>query len=605
MVEGAAPCYGPRAMTARPLSRPSLLADLSALLGRAFAAEGLDPSLGTVQPSDRPDLGQFQSNGALAAAKAAKANPRAIAERVAARLKDEPALRDVSIAGPGFLNLSLTDAALAERLAHAGALFEADGSGAVGTVMLDFGGPNVAKPMHVGHLRSSIIGDALQRAFRFAGWRAISDVHFGDWGKPMGMLITELALRRPELPYFDPSLSGPYPAESPVSIDDLEVLYPVAAAACKADPARDEAARVATAELQQGRPGYRALWRHFIDVSIAGVRREFASLGVSFDLWKGEADVDPLIGPMLDDLKSRGLAEMSDGALVVRVAEPADKKELPPLMLVKSDGGVLYETTDVATVIDRVRSYDPDLILYVVDHRQSEHFEKVFRASRKAGYAGKATLEHVGFGTMNGADGKPFKTRAGGVLKLHDLIEMAKAEAMERLVEAGLGADYPAEERADIARQVGLAAIKFADLSNWRLTNYVFDLARFARFEGKTGPYLQYAAVRVKSLMRKARDEGASPGPVSIASEEERELALALLRFPDTLQAALDRRAPNLLCDYAFGLAQGFSRFYAAHHILSEKDEAVRGSRLGLAALTLRALETVLGLLGIDVPDRM
>ncbi|MBL9011042.1 MAG: arginine--tRNA ligase, partial [Alphaproteobacteria bacterium] len=396
-----------------------------------------------------------------------------------------------------------------------------------------------------------------------------------------------------------------YPAESPVSMDDLEELYPVAAAACKADPARDEAARAATMELQQGRPGYRALWRHFIDVSIAGVQREFASLGVSFDLWKGEADVDPLIGPMLEDLKARGIAELDDGALIVRVAKPDDKKESPPLILVKRDGGVLYETTDVATIVDRVKSLDPDLILYVVDQRQHEHFEKVFRAAIRAGYAGRATLEHVGFGTMNGPDGKPFKTRAGGVLKLFDLIAMAKAEAEKRLVEHGIGADYPAEERAEIARQVGLAAIKFADLSNYRLTNYIFDLERFTKFEGKTGPYLQYAAVRVKSLLRKAADEGAASGAVAIRAAEERDLALALLRFPDALEETIRLRAPNVMCDYAFALAQRFSSFYAAHHILSEPDAALRASRLALAGLTLRALETALGLLGLEIPDRM
>lgn len=574
-------------------------------MGAAFAAEGLDPALGRVQVSDRPDLAQFQSNGALAAAKAAKANPRALAEKLAAHLKADPRFAKVEIAGPGFLNLDLTDAALAAALAAPDALFAPDSGGARGRVLIDFGGPNVAKAMHVGHLRSSILGDALQRHFRFAGYDVTSDVHLGDWGKPMGLLITALKERQPELPYFDAAFAGPYPAQSPVSMEDLETLYPAAAAAAKEDPARDEAARIATAELQQGRAGYRALWRHFVDVSIAGIKREFASLGVVFDLWKGEADVDPLIPAMLDDLKSRGIAELDDGALIVRVAEPGDKKETPPLILVKRDGGVLYETTDVATIIDRVRTLNPALILYVVDQRQHEHFEKVFRASRKAGYAGEAALEHVGFGTINGTDGKPFKTRAGGVLKLYDLIAMAKDEAGKRLTEQGIGADYPEAERAEIARQVGLAAIKFADLSNYRLTNYIFDLERFTRFEGKTGPYLQYAAVRVKSLLRKAADEGHAPGPIVLRAAEERDLALALLRFPDALEETLRTRAPNVMCDYAFRLAQAFSSFYAAHHILSEADPMLRASRLGLAALTLRALETALGLLGIEVPERM
>lgn len=585
--------------------RPSLLADLSLAVGEAFAAEGLDPALGRVTVSDRPDLAQFQSNGALAAAKAAKANPRALAEKIAGHLKSNPRFAKVEIAGPGFLNLDLTDEALTAALSDPDALLGADNTGAHGAVLIDFGGPNVAKAMHVGHLRSSILGDALQRLFRFAGYATTSDVHLGDWGKPMGLLITEIAALQPGLPYFDAAFAGPYPAESPVSMDDLEVLYPAAAAAAKADPARDEAARIATMELQQGRAGYRALWRHFVDVSIAGIKREFASLGVVFDLWKGEADVDALIAPMLEQVKANGIAELDDGALIIRVAEPTDKKETPPLILVKRDGGVLYETTDVATIIDRVAAYAPALILYVVDQRQHEHFEKVFRAARKAGYAGATELEHVGFGTINGADGKPFKTRAGGVLKLYDLIEMAKAEAAKRLVEQGIGADYPEDERDEIARQVGLAAIKFADLSNYRLTNYIFDLERFTRFEGKTGPYLQYAAVRVKSLLRRAHEAGEAAGAIAIHAAEERALALALLRFPDALAETLANRAPNIMCDYAFRLAQAFSSFYAAHHILSEKDAALRASRLGLAALTLRALETSLGLLGIEVPERM
>lgn len=585
--------------------RPSLVADLSLTVGEAFAAEGLDPALGRVQVSDRPDLAQFQSNGALAAAKAAKANPRALAEKIAAHLTANPRFAKVEIAGPGFLNLDLTDAALTAALSDPDALLGPDNSGAHGRVLIDFGGPNVAKAMHVGHLRSSILGDALQRLFRFAGYETVSDVHLGDWGKPMGLLITEIAARQPDLPYFDATFTGPYPAESPVSMDDLEQLYPQAALAAKTDPARDEAARNATAELQQGRTGYRALWRHFVEVSIAGIKREFASLGVVFDLWKGEADVDPLIGPMLTDVKAKGIAEIDDGALIIRVAEPSDKRETPPLILVKRDGGVLYETTDVATIIDRVATQAPALILYVVDQRQHEHFEKVFRAARKAGYADGTELEHVGFGTINGTDGKPFKTRAGGVLKLYDLIEMGKAEANKRLTEQGIGADYPEDERDEIARQVGLAAIKFADLSNYRLTNYIFDLERFTKFEGKTGPYLQYASVRVKSLLRKAHEAGESAGAIAIQASEERALALALLRFPDALTETLANRAPNIMCDYAFRLAQAFSSFYAAHHILSEQDAALRASRLALSALTLRALETALGLLGIEVPERM
>ena len=459
--------------------------------------------------------------------------------------------------------------------------------------------------MHVGHLRSSIIGDCLQRLTRANGWKVISDVHLGDWGLQMGQLISEIELDGTAPVYFDANFVGPYPDEAPVSMEDLETLYPRASAACKADPARLEAARRATVDLQAGHPGYRALWRHFVKVSEVGLEREFASLGVKFDLWNGESSVDALIPPMIEDLKSRGLAELSEGALVVPVARDDDKKPPPPLILVKSEGGVLYGTTDLATVIERVRAYDPDLILYVVDHRQHGHFEQVFRAAAKAGFAGRAQLEHVGYGTMNGADGKPFKTRAGGVMKLHDLIGMATAEAEKRLAEQGIGADYTAEERAEIARKVGIATIKFADLSNHRTTDYVFDLERFSKFEGKTGPYLQYAAVRIQSMLRKAREQGFAPAAPAIQSPEERRLVLQLLSLGDCLTGAEDKRAPNMLCEYAFELAQNFSRFYGAHHVLSESDADLRASRLGLCALVLAVLDGILDLLGIEIPERM
>ena len=393
-------------------------------------------------------------------------------------------------------------------------------------------------------------------------------------------------------------------------MDELETLYPRAAAACKADPARLEAARRATVDLQAGRPGYRALWRHFVKVSEAGMSREFASLGVRFDLWKGESSVDALIAPMIEDFKARGLAGLSEGALVVAVARDDDKKPMPPLILVKSEGGVLYGTTDLATVIERVREQNPDLILYVVDHRQHGHFEQVFRAAELAGLAGKAMLEHVGYGTMNGADGKPFKTRAGGVMKLHDLIAMATEEAQKRLAEQELDADYAAQERGEIARKVGIATIKFADLSNHRTTDYIFDLERFSRFEGKTGPYLQYAAVRIRSILRKAARAGEDPQSgrrtPAMRSPEERAVILQLLALPEAMAAAEDKRAPNMLCDYAFDLAQKFSRFYAEHHVLNESDAGIRAARLEPVRSGAGGFpDKVLDLLGIEVPERM
>ena len=579
----------------------SLAADLSRAVEDAFAAEGLDRRFGQVQVSDRPDLAQFQCNGALAAAKDAKANPRVIAEKIAARLKSDPQFAKVGIAGPGFINLDLTDAALNTRIAAPDASSRPNGK----TLLLDFGGINVAKPMHVGHLRSSVIGDCLQRLFRANGWHVVSDIHLGDWGLQMGQLISEIGIRGIAPIYFDAAFKGPYPEQSPVTMEDLEEIYPAASAACKADPARLDTARRATVELQDGRPGYRALWRHFVVVSEAGAKREFDALDVHFDLWKGEASVHDRIAPMIADFKTRGLAKMDEGALVIEVAQDGDKKPMPPLLLVKSDGGLLYGTTDMATIVERVAEQNPDLILYVVDHRQHGHFEQLFRAAIKAGIAGKAHLEHAGFGTINGPDGKPFKTRAGGVMKLYDLIAMAEVEAKSRLAEQGLGGDYSPEERETIAKQIAIATIKFADLSNHRTTDYIFDLERFSKFEGKTGPYLQYAAVRIKSILRKAREEGHEAGVPTIHSPEERDLVLQLLSLDDVLQAAEDKRAPNILCDYAFTLAQNFSRFYAAHHILSETDTSLRGQRLGLCARVLAVMTRTLGLLGIAVPERM
>ena len=586
----------------------TILTDLSEVVGEAFAGAGLDRAFGLVKRADRPDLAQFQCNGALAAAKAAKQNPRALAEQVVAVLKDNALFSDVSIAGPGFINLTLSDAALSARVQR---ISEDPRSGGWMTpspekTVMDYGGPNIAKPLHVGHLRSAIIGESLKRIFRFAGDVVVGDVHLGDWGLPIGQLITELQREQPDLAYFDPGAERPFPEAPPIDFADLERLYPQASAACKADPARMEEARAATAELQRGRPGYRALWTHFIALSRAAVEREYADLDVVFDLWKGESDADPLIAGMADDLRAKGLVEKSDGAEIIRVAREGDKKEIPPLILFKSDGSVLYGTTDLATILDRVQSEKPDRMIYVVDQRQALHFEQVFRASDLAGIFPADRLEHIGFGTMNGKDGKPFKTREGGVLKLRDLIDMVTDRARERLAESGLAQDYGPEEAGEVARKVGVAALKFADLSNQRVTDYVFDLDRFMAFEGKTGPYLLYANVRVRSVLAKAQAAGAGEaGAVMIASAEERDLGLALMAFGDALREAYDKRMPHILCDHAFQLAQAFSKFYAARRIVDEPDAATRASRLSLAMATGAQLELVLSLLGVAAPERM
>ncbi len=427
---------------------------LAEVLASAFADEGLDAAYGRVTASDRPDLADFQCNGALAAAKAAKANPRDIAGRIVARIGSDPRLSGVEIAGPGFINIKVSDQALAER-ARALAVDPMAGASPVEAprrVVIDYAGPNVAKPMHVGHLRSSIIGESLKRLFRFRGDTVWGDAHFGDWGFQMGLLIVALREEQPDLAYFG---DGPFPQTSPVTLEDLERLYPVAAARAKTEPEFRDLARKATAELQAGRPGYRALWRHFVDVSRTALEREFHALGVDFDLWKGESDADPLIPEMVEDLKAKGLAVQDQGALIVRVAREGDKRELPPLLVLSSEGSAMYGTTDLATVLDRRREFDPHLILYLTDQRQADHFEQVFRASYLAGYAPEGSLEHIGFGTMNGSDGKPFKTREGGVLKLHDLIEMTRAKARDRLQEAGLGAELPPGVRGDGAQGGG------------------------------------------------------------------------------------------------------------------------------------------------------
>lgn len=585
--------------------------DLAGLLsdaaGAAFVTLGLEAGLGAMRRSDRPDLADFQCNGAMAAAKKLGKNPREIATAVVEALKASPLVASSEVAGPGFINVKLSENGLSTRAAEI-AQDERAGAWKVQTprrVVMDFGGWNVAKEMHIGHLRSTVIGDSLQRLFRFMGDTVTSDVHLGDWGLQMGQLINEVKLEQPGLPYFDETFKGPYPEQSPVSMDDLSRLYPQASGKSKTDEARREEDRKATAELQAGRPGYRALWRHFCNVTRVGLERECKSLGVTFNLWKGESDAEPFIPEIVDDLKARKIAEFDAGAWIVRVARESDKKEMPPIILVNKDGAIGYHGSDLGTIVDRKRSIDPQLSLYIVDQRQALHFEQVFRASDLAGYLPEKELEHLGFGTVNGPDGKPFKTREGGILKLHEFIAQADEVATARMKEAELGADVSDAERADIAHKVAVAAIKFSDLSNVRTTNYIFDLDRFISFEGKTGPYLLYAAVRIKSLARRAEAEGFKPGPVTVELEAERALVLALDAFNDALRGAYDKRMPHILCEHAYTLGQAFSSFYAAAPILVEADPVKKASRLALALATLKQLEIVLGLIGIATPDRM
>ena len=580
---------------------------LSELAEKAFEAEGVEARFGRVTASDRPDLADFQCNGALAAAKAVKANPRDLATRVLSHLEGDARFSKLEIAGPGFLNFTLSDAFLAER-AEVIAADPRLGVSVVETprkVVVDYAGPNVAKPMHVGHLRSSIIGESLKRLFRYRGDTVWGDAHFGDWGFQMGLLIIAVGDEQPGLPYHDPAFDGVYPTQSPVSLEDLERLYPMAATKAKEDPEYRDRARKATAELQGGRVGYRALWQHFARVSRVALERDFGALGVTFDLWNGESDADPLIPEMVEDLKAKGLVVPDQGAQVIHVAREGDKRELPPLLVISSEGSAMYGTTDLATILQRRRDFDFDLVLYCVDQRQSDHFAQVFRAAELAGYATEGQLEHAYNGTMNGADGKPFKTRAGGVLKLGDLIEMAREKARERLKEAGLGAELSEEAFEETAHKVAVAALKFADMSNFRGTSYVFDLDRFTSFEGKTGPYLLYQAVRIKSLLRRAEAEGVAEGAITISEPAERELVLTLDAVETAFSEAYDKRAPNTLAEHAYRVAQSFSKFYAACPILAAQSQDLKASRLKLARTALQQLERVLEILGIASTERM
>ncbi len=603
------------------------MSDLKRALGEAvqaaFAALGAPPELGRVTPSDRPDLADFQSNGALAAAKRLGKNPREIAAAVAETLAGDPRLASVEIAGPGFINLKVADATLSDR-ANAIAADPRAGADPVVSprrVIVDYGGPNVAKPMHVGHLRASIIGESIKRIYRFRGDEVVGDAHFGDWGYQMGLLIGAVMDEHPDIAALVESLDDEAAAIPEafhrVALADLDRLYPQAAARGKQDPAYRDRARKLTADLQNHRPGCYVLWRHFRDVTQVALARDFHALGVDFDWWKGESDADALIAPMVAELEAKGLLVDDQGARIIRVdrnGETRPKKLADgtviaapypdPLLVVSSEGSAMYGTTDLATILDRKRVFDPHHVIYCVDQRQADHFEIVFRAACLAGYATEGQLEHIGFGTMNGADGKPFKTREGGVLKLNDLIEMARNKARERLHEAGLGENLPADAFEDIAGKVAVAALKFADLQNFRGTSYVFDLDRFTSFEGKTGPYLLYQAVRVKSLLRRAAAEGAEAGLVTVAEPAERDLVLTLDAFDAALTEAYDKKAPNALAEHAYRLSQAFSRFYAACPIMTAAPET-RASRLTMAATALRQLETALDLLGIATPERM
>ena len=582
---------------------------------KAFTDCGYDAKYGKVTLSNRPDLCEYQCNGAMAAAKEYKKAPFMIADEVAAKLAETSMFSMAESVKPGFLNLKLDETFLASYVADMQAdegRFGCEKTEAPKTIMIDYGGPNVAKPLHVGHLRSAIIGESVKRIGKFMGHNVIGDVHLGDWGLQMGLIITELKLRRPELVYFDDAYTGEYPEEAPFTISELEEIYPTASKKSKEDEAYKEAAMQATFELQHGKRGYQALLKHILNVSVTDLKRNYANLNVSFELWKGESDAQPYIPDMVQKMKDDGFAYISDGALVVDVKEDTDTKEIPPCMILKSDGASLYNTTDLATMVWRMKDYNPDEIIYVVDKRQELYFTQVFRCARKTGIVKPETeLKFLGFGTMNGKDGRPFKTRDGGVMRLEHLISGINEEMLAKIQEnqktkENLG--ISTEEAENTAKMVALAAIKYGDLSNQASKDYIFDIDRFTSFEGNTGPYILYTIVRIKSILNKYHGLGKDESGAVIGaahSKSEKDLMLELSKFNAVMESAFEETAPHKICSYIYDLANAFNSFYHGTKIMSEENETVQKSYIRLLELTKSVLETCIDVLGFSAPERM
>ena len=582
-------------------------------LASAFEKAGYNPEYGKVTVSNRPDLCEFQCNGAMAGAKAYKKAPFMIADDVVEHLKDSQIFAMAEVVKPGFINLQVKEEFLADYLKKMAAdeKYSVKTAEKPKTIIIDYGGPNVAKPLHVGHLRSAIIGESIKRIGRFVGHKVIGDVHLGDWGLQMGLIITELKHRKPELVYFDDSFEGEYPEEAPFTISELEEIYPCASGKSKVDEEYRNEALEATHQLQQGKRGYMALWNHIMQVSVADLKRNYNNLNVSFDLWKKESDAQPYIPDMVQQMKDQGFAYEDQGALVVDVKEESDTKEIPPCMLLKSDGASLYTTTDLATIVERVKLFDPDEILYVVDKRQELHFIQVFRCARKTGLVKPETeLSFLGFGTMNGKDGKPFKTRDGGVMRLEYLLDEINEEMLKKITENQKekeNLDISEEEAKQTAKTVALAAVKYGDLSNQASKDYCFDIERFTSFEGNTGPYILYTIVRIKSILKKYTAKNSLPdAPILGAhSASEKNLMLVLSRFNAMMENAYEEKAPHKICAYIYELANAFNGFYHETKILSEEDFKVQASYIGLLVLTKNILETCIDVLGFSAPDRM
>ncbi|WP_346663920.1 arginine--tRNA ligase [uncultured Merdimonas sp.] len=577
-------------------------------LEEGFVQAGYDASYGKAALSDRPDLCEYQCNGALAGAKAYKKAPFMIAEDVAKVLENRSCFEEVTVVKPGFINLRLHKTYVADYLNQMNQDQELGLSRTEHPqmILMDYGGPNVAKPLHVGHLRSAIIGESVKRIARKMGHKVLGDIHLGDWGYQMGLIITELKERQPDLPYFQKDFAGEYPKEAPFTIAELEEIYPTASQKAKEDEAYRESALQATYLLQNGHRGYRAVWNHIMQVSVSDLKKNYANLHVEFDLWKGESDAQAYIPDMIMRLKEDGYAHEDQGALVIDVQEESDTKEIPPCMIQKSDGASLYGTTDLATLVQRVQDYRPDQIIYVVDKRQELHFVQVFRAARKTGIVPEDTkLTFLGFGTMNGKDGKPFKTREGGVMRLENLIAEIRGEMLKKIMDNRTVEEEEARETAGI---VGLSAIKYGDLSNQASKDYVFDVDRFTSFEGNTGPYILYTIVRIKSILNKYQEEGNSLDDLEILpadSDCEKALMLEALKYNEIMETAYEELAPHKICAYVYDLANAFNRFYHETKILSEEDEGKKKSYLGLLLVTRRVLEACIDVLGFEAPERM
>ena len=578
---------------------------ISDIFMNTFEELGYDKSAGKVNVSNRPDLCQYQCNGALACAKKYKKAPNAIAQEVVEKLKENEIFSKLEIAGPGFINITLNDEFLVDYVnkMNTDERFGTSQATEIKKIIVDYGGANVAKPLHIGHLRSAIIGESIKRIAKYLGHDVIGDVHLGDWGLQMGMVISEVERRNPSLPYFDESFEGEYPEEAPFTIDELEDIYPYASKLAKSDEAVMEAAKKATVELQQGRRGYVALWKHILNVSVNDLKKNYGALDVSFELWNGESDAQKFIPEMIESLKEKGFAKESEGALVFDVSEETDKSPVPLLLLLKSDGASLYGTTDLATVVERVRDLKADEIIYLADKRQGLHYEQFFRAAKKSGIANENTvLDFIGFGTMNGKDGKPFKTREGGVMRLADLINLIKEAGKEKLKDNKNIAEEDVEE---ISSKVGLAALKYGDLSNQASKDYIFDIERFASFEGNTGPYILYTIVRIKSILNRANMTDMNKAILVPQSETERNLMLQLIKFNEVIELSFRDRAPHKICEYIYELSNNFNRFYNDTRIVSEEDESKKASWLVLINLVKNVLEQCLDLLGMESVERM